>query len=143
MALEAFPEGFVWGVATSAFQVEGAHLIDGRGASIWDTYAAQPGRIQDGSHADVACDHFHRYPEDIALMKFLGVGAYRFSIAWPRIFPTGRGRVNAAGLDFYDRLVDALLEARIAPWVTLYHWDLPQALEDEGGWTNRAMSTRS
>ena len=138
MALEAFPEGFVWGVATSAFQVEGAHLIDGRGASIWDTYTAQPGRIQDGSHADVACDHFHRYPEDIALMKFLGVGAYRFSIAWPRIFPTGRGRVNAAGLDFYDRLVDALLEARIAPWVTLYHWDLPQALEDEGGWTNRA-----
>jgi len=138
MALEAFPSGFVWGVATSAFQIEGAHDADGRGPSIWDTYAAQPGRIADGSDAKVACDHYHRYEEDIALMKSLGVGAYRFSIAWPRILPTGRGPVNVRGLDFYDRLVDGLLSAGITPWVTLYHWDLPQALEDEGGWTNRS-----
>jgi len=139
MTGEVFPSGFVWGVATSAFQIEGAHETDGRGRSIWDTYAARPGLIEDGSNAHVACDHYYRYDEDVALMKFLGVGAYRFSIAWPRIFPTGRG-VNRAGLDFYDRLVDRLLEARITPWVTLYHWDLPQALEDEGGWTNRATA---
>jgi beta-glucosidase len=140
MAGEAFPNDFIWGVATSAFQIEGAHDVDGRGPSIWDTYAARPGRIEDGSNAEVACDHYYRYREDIALMKFLGVGAYRFSISWPRIFPAGRGEVNAAGLDFYDRLVDALLEARLAPWVTLYHWDLPQALEDEGGWVNRSTA---
>ena len=138
MARETFPGGFVWGVATSAFQIEGAHDVDGRGPSIWDTYAARSGAIEDGSNAEIACDHYYRYAEDIALMKFLGVGAYRFSIAWPRIFPTGRGAVNSAGLDFYDRLVDGLLEARIKPWVTLYHWDLPQALQDEGGWTHRA-----
>jgi beta-glucosidase len=138
MAGETFPNGFTWGVATSAFQIEGAHDVDGRGSSIWDTYAARPGLIEDGSNANVACDHYYRYGEDIALMKHLGVGAYRFSISWPRIFPNGRGAVNAAGLDFYDRLVDGLLSARIAPWVTLYHWDLPQALEDEGGWTNRS-----
>ena len=137
MAGDVFPRGFVWGVATSAFQIEGAHDVDGRAPSIWDTYAARPGIIEDGSHAQVACDHYYRYGEDVALMKYLGVGAYRFSIAWPRILPTGRGAVNAAGLDFYDRLVDRLLEARITPWVTLYHWDLPQALEDLGGWTNR------
>jgi len=135
---EAFPNGFIWGVATSAFQIEGAHDIDGRRLSIWDTYAEQPGFIADGSNAKVACDHYHRYAEDIGLMKSLGVGAYRFSIAWPRILPTGRGAVNTAGLDFYDRLVDALFAAGIAPWATLYHWDLPQALEDEGGWTNRS-----
>ena len=138
MAGDVFPSGFVWGVATSAFQVEGAHDVDGRGTSIWDTYAARPGIIEDGTNAQVACDHYYRYGEDVALMKYLGVGAYRFSIAWPRILPAGRGDVNAAGLDFYDRLVDRLLEARIAPWATLYHWDLPQALEDQGGWTNRA-----
>jgi beta-glucosidase len=137
MARETFPNDFVWGVATSAFQIEGAHDVDGRGPSIWDTYAARPGMIEDGRNANVACDHYYRYGEDIALMKLLGVAAYRFSIAWPRILPTGRGAVNAAGLDFYDRLVDSLLEARITPWVTLYHWDLPQALEDRGGWTNR------
>jgi len=135
---EVFPDGFVWGVATSAFQIEGAHDVDGRGPSIWDTYAAQPGLIEDGSNATVACDHYFRYAEDIALMKFLGVGAYRFSVAWPRVLPTGRGAVNVAGLEFYDRLVDGLLAAGIAPWITLYHWDLPQALEDEGGWTNRS-----
>ena len=138
MAGEAFPNGFTWGVATSAFQIEGAHDVDGRGRSIWDTYAAQPGLIHDGTNAEVACDHYRRYPEDIQLMSSLGVGAYRFSIAWPRILPTGRGTVNAAGLDFYDRLVDGLLAAGIDPWATLYHWDLPQPLEDEGGWTNRS-----
>lgn len=138
MAGEAFPDGFVWGVATSAFQIEGAYDTQGRGPSIWDTYAAQPGIIEDGSNAQVACDHYHRYREDIALMQSLGVGAYRFSVAWPRVLPSGRGKVNAAGLDFYDRLVDGLLAAGIAPWVTLYHWDLPQALEDHGGWTNRS-----
>jgi len=138
MAGEDFPDGFLWGVATSAFQIEGAHDIDGRGRSIWDTYAEQPGFIEDGSNAKVACDHYHRYAEDIGVMRSLGVGAYRFSVAWPRVLPTGRGKVNAAGLDFYDRLVDGLLAAGIAPWVTLYHWDLPQALEDEGGWTNRS-----
>ena len=138
MVIEAFPNGFLWGVATSAFQIEGAHDVDGRGLSIWDTYAEQPGLIEDGSNAHVACDHYHRYAEDIGLMESLGVGAYRFSVAWPRILPTGRGAVNAAGLDFYDRLVDGLLAGGIAPWVTLYHWDLPQALEDQGGWTNRS-----
>jgi beta-glucosidase len=138
MAREAFPNGFTWGVATSAFQIEGAHDADGRGRSIWDTYAAQPGLIEDGTNAEVACDHYHRYEEDIQALASLGVSAYRFSIAWPRILPAGRSAVNAAGLDFYDRLVDGLLAARIAPWATLYHWDLPQVLEDEGGWTNRA-----
>ena len=139
MAGEAFPDGFVWGVATSAFQIEGAHDTQGRGPSIWDTYAERPGIIEDGSNAQVACDHYHRYREDIALMESLGAGAYRFSIAWPRVLPTGRCRSQRpAGLDFYDRLVDGLLAAGIAPWATLYHWDLPQALEDQGGWTNRS-----
>ena len=135
---EAFPNGFIWGVATSAFQIEGAAETDGRGPSIWDSYAEQPGFIEDGSNAKVACDHYHRYAEDIEVIASLGVEAYRFSVAWPRIFPTGRGVVNEAGLDFYDRLVDGLLAAGIAPWATLYHWDLPQALEDEGGWTRRS-----
>ena len=135
---DRFPSSFVWGVATSAFQIEGASDVDGRGASIWDTYAARPGIIHDGSNAEVACDHYHRYAEDIAIMRTLGVKAYRFSIAWPRVLPVGRGQVNAAGLDFYDRLVDALQAAEIEPWITLYHWDLPQALEDVGGWTDRA-----
>jgi beta-glucosidase len=138
MAGQAFPSGFVWGVATSAFQIEGAHDVDGRTASIWDAYAADPRRIEDGSNAEVACDHYHRFGEDIALMKSMGVGAYRFSVSWPRILPEGRGAVNEAGLDFYDRLVDGLLSAGITPWATLYHWDLPQVLQDEGGWTNRA-----
>ncbi|MGB8224333.1 MAG: GH1 family beta-glucosidase [Polyangiales bacterium] len=139
MAVEAFPNGFPWGVATSAFQIEGAHDVDGRGPSIWDTYAAQPGLIEDGTNAQVACDHYHRYAQDIALMESLRVQAYRFSVAWPRILPSGRGAINVAGLDFYDRLVDGLLAAGIVPWATLYHWDLPQALEDEGGWTNRSI----
>jgi beta-glucosidase len=132
-----FPEGFLWGVATSAQQIEGAVREGGRGESIWDRFAMTPGRIADGSDASVACDHYHRWREDVALLRWLGVGAYRFSIAWPRVLPAGRGKVNAAGLDFYDGLVDALLEAGIRPFVTLYHWDLPQALQDRGGWRLR------
>ena len=132
-----FPEGFSWGVATSAFQVEGAVKEDGRGASIWDRYAHTPGKIRNGDNADVAVDHYHRYKDDVRLMQDLGVKAYRFSIAWPRIFPSGIGQPNAKGLDFYRRLIDALLEAGIEPFPTLYHWDLPQALQDKGGWQSR------
>jgi beta-glucosidase len=134
---QAFGEQFLWGVATSSYQIEGAVAEDGRGASIWDTFAATPGKIIDGSSGAVACDHYHRYPEDIALMQDIGVKAYRFSIAWPRIIPAGTGSVNPKGLDFYSRLVDALLEAGITPCVTLFHWDLPQPLQDRGGWGNR------
>jgi beta-glucosidase len=132
-----FPEGFLWGAATSAQQIEGGRREGGRGDSIWDRFAAEPGRIADGSSPDIACDHYHRWREDIGLMRRLGLGAYRFSIAWPRILPDGRGAVNRAGLDFYDALVDGLLEAGIQPFPTLYHWDLPQALQDRGGWSNR------
>jgi beta-glucosidase len=127
----------VWGVATSAHQIEGAFHVDGRGQSIWDRLEATPGTIADGSDASVACDHYHRWRDDVGLMTRLGVNAYRFSIAWPRILPAGRGTVNAAGLDFYDRLVDALVEAGIRPFITLYHWDLPQKLQDDGGWMSR------
>lgn len=135
-----FPDGFVWGAATAAYQIEGATTEDGRGESIWDRYSHTPGRTLNGDTGDVACDHYHRWRDDIQLMRELGLQAYRFSIAWPRIVPDGRGRVNEAGLAFYDRLVDGLLEAGITPWATLYHWDLPQALEDEGGWPNRATA---
>ncbi len=134
----SFPKGFGWGAATSAYQIEGAARVDGKGESIWDRFAHTPGRIRDGTTADVACNHYERWPEDVELMAGLGLGAYRFSISWPRILPTGRGRVNQPGLDFYSGLVDGLLAAGIEPVVTLYHWDLPQALEDEGGWLNRA-----
>ncbi|WP_435604515.1 GH1 family beta-glucosidase [Streptomyces sp. bgisy130] len=133
----ALPDDFTWGVATSAYQIEGAVAEDGRGPSIWDTYAHTPGRIDNADTGDRACEHYHRWRADIGLMRQLGVGAYRFSIAWPRIRPAGDGPVNAAGLAFYDRLVDGLLEAGIAPFVTLYHWDLPQALQDRGGWPVR------
>jgi len=133
-----FPDSFVWGSATSAYQVEGAIEADGRGESIWDRFCRQPGAIVDGSSGAQACDQYHRFPADIAMMKDLGLDAYRFSIAWPRIVPAGIGAVQAAGLDHYERVVDALLDADIAPLVTLYHWDLPQALEDVGGWANRA-----
>lgn len=133
----SYPEGFVWGVSTAAYQVEGAVTEDGRGPSVWDTFCAQPGKIADGSDGSVACDHYHRYPQDVALMRDLGVDAYRFSIAWPRVIPGGTGQVNAAGLDFYDRLVDELQGAGIAPVPTLFHWDTPQAVEDRGGWMNR------
>jgi beta-glucosidase len=133
-----FPPDFVWGTATAAYQIEGAVKEDGRGESIWDRFSHTPGKIRDGKPGDVTCDHYHRWPEDISLMRELGVNAYRFSIAWARIFPEGAGQVNEAGLAWYEQLVDAMLEAGIQPWVTLYHWDLPQALQDRGGWANRA-----
>lgn len=136
-AADTLPAGFVWGASTSAYQIEGAVREDGRGASIWDTYAHSPGRIIDGSTGDVACDHYHRLVEDIGWLARLGVGAYRFSVAWPRVFPEGSGRLNAKGLDFYERLVDGLLARHIDPWLCLYHWDLPQALQDRGGWLAR------
>lgn len=136
-----FPERFVWGAATSAYQIEGATKRDGRGASIWDSFCHTPGKIADGSNADVACDHYSRWREDVALMRELGLGAYRFSIAWPRVLPEGVGRVEPRGLDFYSRLVDALLEADIQPFVTLYHWDLPLALHERGGWTERDVAS--
>ena len=132
-----FPDGFRWGVATSAFQVEGAVKEDGRGPSIWDTYTHTPGKIGNGDTADVASDHYHRYKDDVALMRGMGVKAYRFSIAWPRIIPQGSGQPNPKGIDFYNRLVDALLEAGIEPFPTLFHWDLPQAQQDRGGWLSR------
>ncbi len=132
-----FPDGFIWGSATSSFQIEGATGEDGRAPSIWDTFCAEPGRILDGSNGDMACDHYNRFKEDVALIKSLGFDAYRFSIAWPRVIPTGTGAVNEAGLNFYEQLVDELLANDITPLPTLYHWDLPQVLEDAGGWVNR------
>lgn len=137
-----FPNGFGWGVATASYQVEGAVDEDGRAPSIWDTFAHTPGRIVDGNTGDVATDHYHRYAEDVELLAGLGVTHYRFSLAWPRIQPDGRGPANADGLDFYARLIDALLEHGIEPWVTLYHWDLPQALQDRGGWPERDTAYR-
>ena len=131
------PEGFAWGVATSSYQIEGAVAEDGRQPSIWDTFSHTPGKVACGATGDLACDHYHRWRDDIEIMKKLGVDAYRFSIAWPRVVPLGEGPVNPAGLAFYDRLVDALLEAGITPYPTLYHWDLPQALQDRGGWAVR------
>ncbi len=136
------PPGFRFGTSTAAYQIEGAVAEDGRGPSIWDTFAAQPGRIKDGSSGAVACDHYHRLEEDVALLERLGAPGYRFSIAWPRIQPTGQGSPNAAGLDFYDRLIDSLLDKGVQPMATLYHWDLPQALEDDGGWLNRSTIDR-
>lgn len=141
-AMPEFPAGFRWGVSTSAYQIEGGVNENGRGASIWDTFAHTPGRIADGSTGDVACDHYHRHAEDVALLAGLGVSAYRFSIAWPRVRPTGDGPVDARGLDFYDRLVDDLLAHGVDPVATLFHWDLPQALEDAGGWLNRDTAHR-
>ncbi|HZU04729.1 MAG TPA: GH1 family beta-glucosidase [Chloroflexota bacterium] len=135
-----FPPGFVWGAATAAYQIEGAVREDGRGESIWDRFSHTPGKTAGGATGDVACDHYHRWPTDLALLRQLGLSAYRFSVAWPRVLPAGRGRPNAAGLDFYERLVDALLAAGLTPWITLYHWDLPQALEDAGGWPARATA---
>lgn len=135
-----FPKGFVWGAATAAYQVEGAAFEDGKGESIWDVFSHVPGNVERDETGDVACDQYHRYPEDIGLMQKIGLQAYRFSISWPRILPDGTGAVNAKGLDHYDRLVDALLDAGIDPWITLYHWDLPQALHERGGWPNREIA---
>ncbi|AZO52739.1 MULTISPECIES: GH1 family beta-glucosidase [unclassified Mesorhizobium] len=132
-----FPRGFVFGAATAAYQIEGSPDADGKGESIWDRFCRIPGAIVDGSSGDVACDHYHRWKEDIAVLKALGLGAYRFSLAWTRLLPEGRGEANAVGIAFYDRLIDDLLEAGIEPYATLYHWDLPQALQDRGGWYNR------
>ncbi|HKC21680.1 MAG TPA: family 1 glycosylhydrolase, partial [Gaiellaceae bacterium] len=133
----SFPSDFVWGAATASYQIEGAAHEDGRGESVWDRFCATPGKVRGGDTGDVACDFYHRYSEDVGLMKELGLDAFRFSIAWPRVLPQGRGAVNQAGLDFYDRLVDELLAAGITPYATLYHWDLPQALEERGGWPAR------
>ena len=133
----AFPEDFNWGSATASYQIEGAAHEGGRTPSIWDTFCATPGKVVRGENGDVACDHYHRYEEDIQIMKDLGIKSYRFSLAWPRIIPGGTGQKGAEGIDFYDRLIDALLEAGIQPTATLYHWDLPQSLQDKGGWANR------
>lgn len=135
-----FPPGFLWGAATSAYQIEGSPLADGAGQSIWHRFAHTNGRTAGGDTGDIACDHYRRMPQDVALMRELGLQAYRFSIAWARVFPEGSGRVNPAGLDFYDRLVDTLLEAGIEPLATLYHWDMPAALDDRGGWLNRDVA---
>src|SRR5215510_1671567 len=136
-----FPNGFFWGTATAAYQIEGAWNEDGKGKSIWDTYAHTPGKIKNGDTGDVANDHYHQYREDVAMMKRdLAANAYRFSISWPRIFPEGTGTPNPKGVDFYSRLVDELKAAGIEPFATLYHWDLPQALQDRGGWQSRDIS---
>jgi beta-glucosidase len=133
------PAGFTWGTATASYQIEGAAYEDGRKPSIWDTFSHTPGRVKNGDTGDVAADHYHHWREDIELMKSLNISAYRLSIAWPRIYPEGRGTLNQPGLDFYSRLIDGLLDANITPYVTLYHWDLPQALQDEGGWVRRGI----
>jgi len=138
----SFPKGFYWGAATAAYQIEGAWNEGGKGESIWDRFAHTAGKVKDNRNGDVACDHYHRYREDIALMRALNLSSYRFSVAWPQIQADGTGKPNAKGLDFYSRLVDALLEAKIRPMLTLYHWDLPQKLEGAGGWTNRDLAGR-
>ena len=136
----AFPADFVWGASTSSYQIEGAVEEDGRGKSIWDVYSHSPGRVKGGDTGDVACDHYHRWVEDIEWLARGGFNAYRFSTAWPRILPAGTGAVEHRGLDFYDRLVDGLVTRGITPWLCLYHWDLPQALQDRGGWVNRDIA---
>ncbi|MFI5803338.1 GH1 family beta-glucosidase [Streptomyces sp. NPDC051561] len=140
--LPRFPANFLWGVSTSAHQIEGAAAEDGRGKSSWDLFSALPGKIKDGSSASVAVDHYHRYPEDVALLKELGVGGYRFSVSWSRVLPEGAGPINKAGLDFYDRLVDSVCEAGVRPVPTLFHWDTPLALEEKGGWLERDTAHR-
>jgi beta-glucosidase len=130
---------FLWGVATSSYQIEGAANEDGRGQSIWDTFCKVPGKVANFDNGDIACDHYHRFKEDLDLMKWMGVKAYRFSVAWPRVIPDGVGKINEMGLDFYDRLIDSLLDREIAPWLTMYHWDLPEALQLRGGWNNREI----
>ncbi len=136
-----FPDGFTWGTATASYQIEGAVNEDGRGPSIWDTFSHTEGKTYNGHNGDVTVDHYHRYPEDIALMADMGVNAYRFSVAWPRVLPSGTGDVNSKGLDFYERVVDDLLKHNITPYITLFHWDLPQALQDKGGFAHRDITT--
>ena len=133
----SFPDGFLWGATGSAYQIEGAVKEDGRGPSIWDTFSHLPGAISDETTGDAGCDHYHRWPEDVALMRELGLGAYRLSTSWPRILPEGKGAPNPKGLEFYDRLVDTVLAGGIEPWICLYHWDLPQIFEYRGGWQDR------
>ncbi len=140
--IAGLPAGFFWGVATSAYQIEGAWDEDGRTLSIWDTFSRRPGAVANGENGDVACDHYHRMPSDVDLIAGLGVDKYRFSVSWPRVQPGGRGPVNSRGMDFYSRLVDTLLEKGVDPWLTLYHWDLPQELEDAGGWPHRDTAYR-
>ena len=135
-----FPAGFTWGVATAAPQIEGAAFTDGKSASVWDTFSRKPGAVLNGDTLDIACDHYHRFDEDFALMRRLGLRNYRLSLAWPRILPGGRGAVNQKGVDFYHRLFDSMQKHGITPWVTMFHWDLPQILEDEGGWRNRGVT---
>ncbi len=130
--MKTFPANFTWGTATASYQVEGAWNEDGKGESIWDRFSHTPGNIERNENGDIACDQYHRYPEDIKLMQSLGLKNYRLSLSWPRIYPQGEGAINQKGLDHYSRLVDALLAAGITPWITLYHWDLPQALQDKG-----------
>jgi len=142
MTFLRFPDGFQWGAATAAYQIEGAYNVDDRGLSVWDVFSHQPGRVMNGETGDVACDHYHRYAADVDLMAAIGLQTYRFSVSWSRVIPFGSGAVNEKGLDFYDRLVDALLAKNIQPAVTLYHWDLPQALQDLGGWANRDTADR-
>ena len=137
-----FPDGFLWGVATASYQIEGATRDDGKGPSIWDTFSHHEGSVHHGDNGDIACDHYHRLDSDVALIAELGIPAYRFSIAWPRVQPDGSGAVNQAGLDHYRRLVDGLRVRDIEPVVTLYHWDLPQVLQDKGGWTSRDTAKR-
>jgi beta-glucosidase len=136
----SFPSDFLWGAATASYQIEGAAHEDGRGESVWDRFCATPGKVRNGDSGEQACDFYHRYPQDVVLMRELGIDAFRFSIAWPRVLPTGRGPINQAGLDFYDRLVDELLAHEIEPFATLFHWDTPQALEDLGGWPARGTA---
>ena len=140
--MTSFPPDFVWGAATAAYQIEGAVTEDSRGPSIWDTFAHTPGTILDGTNGDIACDHYHRFAEDIAILADLGLRAYRFSIGWPRVLPSGAGAVNQPGLDFYRRIAETCLEHGVTPWATLYHWDLPQPLEDAGGWLSRETAQR-
>jgi beta-glucosidase len=140
MNANSLPADFIWGAATASYQIEGAAREDGRGESVWDRFSATPGKVRGGDTGEIACDFYHRYRDDVQLMRKLGLDAFRFSVAWPRVFPEGRGKLNTAGLDFYDRLVDTLLENEIEPFATLFHWDTPQALEDAGGWPARATA---
>jgi beta-glucosidase len=140
MNANSLPADFIWGAATASYQIEGAAREDGRGESVWDRFSATPGQVRGGDTGEIACDFYHRYRDDVQLMRELGLDAFRFSVAWPRVFPEGRGKLNTAGLDFYDRLVDTLLENEIEPFATLFHWDTPQALEDAGGWPVRATA---